>query len=121
MGALQWYAIPFAAGWQSYGSETALYAKDQHDTIYLNGGISSPTQPLTKGRVIATLPVGFRPLTTKLYISNFFSAGGDIYPIGLQLTPEGQLKVYGSNSQATLDKYVLGFTIPIDAIIPMAQ
>jgi hypothetical protein len=95
-----WTALPYGANWTDLGAgyQVGQYRKIG-DIVYLRGSVM---QSATASLVIATFPVGFRPLVQQLMYCGAYRSGYegvvrvDIYADGRLLLPTAPASTWGN-------------------------
>ncbi|MCV3216028.1 phage tail repeat domain-containing protein, partial [Plectonema radiosum NIES-515] len=89
-----WQELPLASGWSLYatGFASPQCRKLVGDLIEIKGVIKKSTALVTN-EIIATLPIGYRPLEIMLVTT--FASGGTSR---LQIEPNGAIKLLSGNS-----------------------
>jgi hypothetical protein len=90
-------------GWiHNGGFAIPSYYKDKEGRVHLKGGIASGTT--TINTVIATLPVGYRPINTETLVFPIYSLGGSNASIAIEGST-GQIRVYTGTIGSTLNTF----------------
>ena len=104
-----WYKIVTATPPQEFelpltSYVTALYncrySRDQFGRVVCYGTMA-PTQDISSGVTLATLPVGYRPVSTMRVAGIIVSQSGAVLAEGIGIAPTGQISLRGVNVPGT--------------------
>jgi hypothetical protein len=97
-----WLPLTLLNGWVANGSgfANAGYRKNNNGEVEIRGLIKSGS--VANGSIIATLPVGYRPATNRMYLVQSYDTGSAFSRIIIEAT--GNIVVYeGKNTMLSLD------------------
>ena len=89
----QEFDLPLASGFSNGGGGNSVYWKDQFNQVHFLVSVANQNS-LSSGDVIATLPAGFRPSNTVIFVLG--SSSGAVRKTGsLNVTSDGSIIYFG--------------------------
>jgi hypothetical protein len=85
-----WKTFPLASGVTAYSSAQVPQYRKIGNTVYLRGAVGALN---TEGKVLGTLPTGYRPSQVHPYVQNTSKSGDSIYFTRMKVNTNGDVSM----------------------------